>query len=96
MIVDFVLRRRQFAAGGDADLLEHQVDIGDHLGDGMLDLDAGVHLDEIELAVLIQELDGADAEILHVLHRLGAGRADLGARGGGQGPGEGPSSQTFW
>jgi hypothetical protein len=30
---------------------------------GMLDLDAGVHLDEVELAVLVEELDGADAEI---------------------------------
>ena len=49
------------------------------LGDGMLDLDPGVHFDEIELAVLVQEFDGADAEIFHVLHRLGAGRADLGA-----------------
>ena len=29
----------------------------------MLDLDARVHLDEIELAVLVEEFDGADAEI---------------------------------
>lgn len=65
-------------------LLEHEIHVGNCLGDGMLDLDTGVHFDEIELAVLIQELDGADAEILHVLHRLGAGRADLGARGSGK------------
>src|SRR5207245_6894294 len=50
----------------------------------MLDLDAGVHFDEIELAVLVEEFDGADAEIFHVPHRLGAGLANLGARGGGE------------
>src|SRR5665213_3782341 len=59
--------------GGDTDLLQHEVDVGDHLGDGMLDLDAGVHLDEIEFAVLVEKFDGADAEIFHVLHRFGAG-----------------------
>src|SRR6202008_4956658 len=72
----------ELAAGGDANLLEHEVDVGDHLGNGMLDLDAGVHLDEIELAVLVEELDGADAEIFHLLHRLGDGEPNLLARGG--------------
>ena len=69
--LDVLLRERQVAAGGDADLLEHEVDVGDHLGHRMLDLDAGVHLDEIELAVLVEELDGADAEIFELAHRLG-------------------------
>src|SRR5215470_4943338 len=46
----------------------------------MLDLDAGVHLDEIELAVLVEELDRADAEIFELLHRLGDRPADPGAR----------------
>ena len=78
--LDLVLRRRQFAAAA-MDLLQHEVDIGDHLGDRMFNLDTGVHFDEIELAVLVQEFDGADAEILHVLHCLGAAGADLGARG---------------
>ena len=67
-------------AGGDADLLEDQVDAGDHLGHRMLDLNARVHFDEIEFAVLVEELDGADAEILHLAHRLGDGLADLVAR----------------
>jgi hypothetical protein len=31
---DLVLRARQVAAGCDADLLDHKVDAGDHLGDG--------------------------------------------------------------
>ncbi len=70
----------QFLAGGDADLLEDQVDVGDHLGHRMLDLDARVHLDEIELAVLVEEFDGADAEIGNLAHRLGDRFADLVAR----------------
>ena len=64
-------------AVGDADLLEDEVDVGDHLGHRMLDLDAGVHLDEVELAVLVEELDGADAEIVELAHRLGDDLADL-------------------
>src|SRR5437868_7507860 len=81
---DLVLPRGQVAAGGDANLLQHEVDVGDTLGDGMLDLDAGVHLDEIELAVLVEEFDGADAEVFHLAHRLRAGLADLGPRSGGE------------
>ncbi len=53
----------QLLAGGDQQLLLHQVDAGDQLGHRMLDLDARVHLDEIELAVLVQELEGAGAAI---------------------------------
>src|SRR3712207_8614617 len=53
-----------FRSGGDADLLVHEVDAGDHLGHRMLHLDAGVHLDEVELAVLVQELDRAGAGVL--------------------------------
>jgi hypothetical protein len=60
---DVLLRKRQRRAGGDADLLAHQVDAGDHLGDRMLDLQARVHLDEVELAVLVQELDRAGAAV---------------------------------
>ena len=82
MAVEFhvVLRQREIVAGGDADLLEDEVDVGDHLGHRMLDLDARVHFDEIELAVLVEELDGADAEIFDLAHRLGDGFADLVAR----------------
>ena len=48
----------------------------------MFDLDARVHLDEIELAVLVEEFDGADAEITDLAHRLGHRLADLVARAG--------------
>ena len=52
-------------AEGDAQLLRHQVDPGRHLGDRVLDLDAGVHLDEEELAALVvdQELGRAGAAV---------------------------------
>ena len=72
-----LLLDRKLGAVGDPDLFKDQVDVGDHLGHRMLDLDAGVHLDEIERAVLVQELDGADAEIFHLAHRLRDGLADL-------------------
>ena len=68
---DVVLREGERRAGGDADLLAHQIDAGDHLGHRMLDLQAGVHLDEIELAVLEQELDRAGAAIAEPAHGVG-------------------------
>jgi hypothetical protein len=64
-------------AGGDADLFVDQIDAGDHLGYGMLDLQAGVHLDEVELAVLVEEFDGADAAVLQLAHGAGDDLADL-------------------
>ena len=67
-----VLREGQAAAGGDADLLVHEVDAGDRLGHRMLDLQAGVHLDEVELAVLVEELDRAGAGIAELGDGLGA------------------------
>ena len=51
---------------GDEDLRTHEVDIRDHLGDGVLDLNAGVHLDEIMVAVAVDE----------ELHRAGVDIAD--------------------
>ena len=73
--LDLVLRAGQAFAGGDADLLAHQVDAADHLGHRMLDLEPGVHLDEVEFAVLVEEFDGAGAAIAHLGHRLGDQRA---------------------
>ena len=75
---DVLLRRMSSgAAGGDADLLAHDVDAGDRFGDRMLDLQARVHLDEIEAAVLVQEFDGAGAQIAQLGERLGDDAADL-------------------
>ena len=70
----------ELCAGGDADLLEHEVDAGDGLGHRMLDLQARVHLDEVELAVLVEELDRAGAAVLDLAHGLGDRLADLLAR----------------
>ena len=54
------LRVGQRASLGDQDLAPDEVDAGDHLGDGVLDLDPRVDLDEEELAGvgIDQELDG--------------------------------------
>ena len=58
---DVALAERQLLAGGDADLLLDDVDAGDELGDRVLDLHPRVHLDEVELVVLVEELEGAGA-----------------------------------
>jgi hypothetical protein len=50
-------------AGGDQELRLHEIDARDELGHRMLDLDAGVHLDEVELPVLIEELERARAAV---------------------------------
>ena len=72
-----LLRDRQRRAGGDLDLLVDEVDAGDHLGHRMLDLDARVHLDEVELAVLVEELDRSGADIAEFGHRARDDAADL-------------------
>ena len=46
---DLFLAQRQRLAGGDAELPFDQIEAGDHLGHGMLDLEARVHLHEIEV-----------------------------------------------
>ena len=84
-----LLLERQLLAGGDADHQLDQVEAGDELGDGMLDLQTGVHLEEVELAVLVDdELDGAGALVLDGLgerdsllaHRLARLAVEEGAR----------------
>ena len=43
-------------------LLLHEVEAGHHLRDGVFDLEPGVHFEEVEIAVAIEEeLDGAHA-----------------------------------
>ena len=63
-----VLRERQLLAGRDADHLLHEVDAGDQFRHRMLDLQARVHLEEVEVAVAVDdELDRAGASIAHRL-----------------------------
>ena len=60
------LLERQPLARRDADLLLDDVDAGDELGDRVLDLDAGVDLEEEEVALVVeQELEGAGVGVLH-------------------------------
>ena len=70
-VLDLLLRRDverrlvQPVSVRDQDLAAHQVDAGHHLGHRVLDLDARVHFDEVELVAIDveQELDGAGAAI---------------------------------
>ena len=83
------LLEAELFARGDADLLVDDIDAGDALGDRVLDLEAGVHLDEVELAVLVEELDRAGARVFELAHGGGADLADLVALFGGDGRGGG-------
>ncbi|MNX99952.1 hypothetical protein D3C86_1324300 [compost metagenome] len=84
--MDVFLREGQRQTGGDADLFADQIDARDHFRDRVLDLQAGVHLDEEELAVFPQELDGADAQVADggdgLVDRLADLLATLGRQGG--------------
>ena len=63
--LDVFLPERQLLARRHAKLQMHQVEAGDELGHRMLDLQAGVHLEEVEVAVLVdQELDRAGVLIV--------------------------------
>ena len=76
---DVLLPERQLLPRGHQDLRLHDVDAGDHLGHRMLDLYPRVHLDEIELALLVQELEGARAAVADLAAGLGAALADADA-----------------
>ncbi len=62
---------------GHTDLLLHDVETRDQLGDGVLHLNPGVHLNEIELSVLVEEFNGASAAIADLLAGLGTPSPDL-------------------
>ena len=70
-----VLRERQRLARGDADLPLDEVKTADHLGDGVLDLKPGVHLEEEEVTVLVDELDGPGVVVADRLGGLDRGVA---------------------
>ena len=77
-------------------MLPHQVQAGDQLGDWVLHLDAGVHLDEVELAVGGQhELDGAGVDVARGPGGRHGRRAHPLPQLRGQGLG-GDSSSSFW
>ena len=73
---------------GHANLFAHQIDAKDRLGHRMFHLKAGVHFDEIELAILIEEFDRARADVVDIGHRVGTDLTDpraflFGDRGAG-------------
>ncbi len=70
---DVVLRIAERGAGGDADLLAHQVDVAEHFGHRMLHLQPGVHLDERELPVLIEEFQRPGVAVSQFAQRRGRG-----------------------
>ena len=74
-----LLRERERLARGDAQLLLDEVDAGHELGHGVLDLQAGVHLDEEELVgcgIGDEELDRARAEVADAAGGVAGRRAD--------------------
>ena len=89
-------RERQRLARRDPDLLGDEVDARDHLGDRVLDLQAGVHLEEEELAVLEEELDGAGVVVAARLGDLDRGLAHGLADLVGEGRRRRLSSTSFW
>ena len=79
--LDVRLLERQRLAAGDAQLLGDQIDAGDHFGDRVFDLDAGVHLEKIKICrvVVVDELDGAGAAVADVARQGRRRGANLGA-----------------
>ena len=67
-------------AGSDAQLLAHKIHPGDHLGHGMLDLQPRVHLEEIEHAVAVDELNRARVPVPGLARNARRGLADALAR----------------
>ena len=74
--VDGILRERQGLAGGDAQLPFDQIEAGDHFGDGMLDLQPGVHFHEVKQPALVDdEFDRSRADVADRLCRRDRGCA---------------------
>ena len=70
-------RAVQVVALGNLDLCLYNVDTGNLLGNGVLNLNAGVNLDEVELAVgSSQKFYGAGADVVNIFHQLDSSLAD--------------------
>ena len=64
---------------GDEDLRPDDVDVRDGLGDRVLDLDARVDFDEIEVLLILvgEEFDCAGVDVVDILHDLQRSSADI-------------------
>jgi len=88
---DVVLPEAERSTGGDEQLLLHEVEPGDLLGHGVLDLQPRVHLHEEELlrpGRLDDELHGAGAAVVDAARGLAGGGTDRGAGGRALRPGK--------
>ncbi len=75
---DLLLAERQRLAGRERDLFLHQVDPGGDFGDGVLHLDARVHLDEVVAALGVdEELERADIPVAKLHRRRNGAARDL-------------------
>ncbi len=93
--LDLPLSHGKRLAGRDPDLLAHDVDAGDRLGDGVLDLHARVHLEEVVGAVSVEEaLDRPGRAVADALAASTA-IAPIRARSSSSTAGEGVSSTSF-
>ena len=86
----------ELAALGDPDLVGDEVAAGHGLGYGVLDLDAGVELQEEEPPAADQELGRAGASVADRAGEPGSRRRRGRSRSSGSVPGDGDSSSTFW
>ncbi len=98
-----VLVDPQRLAGGDPQLQRDEVEAGDELGDRVLDLQAGVHLEEeegrfgvVEGGAVEQELDRPGALVADGRGPRRRPRRRAAARSAASTAGEGASSTTFW
>src|SRR5471032_2859128 len=73
----FILLDRQRLTGSDTQLLFDQVNAGDHFSNRMLNLNTGVHFDEIELAVFIKELESTRTAVVDIHTGFSAAFADV-------------------
>ena len=84
--MDIALDKRQALASRNHDLGSHNVNARDPFRHRMLDLDAGIHLDKIKLAVFVEKLKGSRAAVTELLdggHTAFANSLDQFARNAG-------------
>ena len=87
--VHILLAQGQLLTGRDTDLLPDKVEIRDLFGHGVLHLDARIHLDKEELAVLVEIFDRPDTKIAQLFNSGARDLADPGALVVGEGRGQG-------
>ena len=86
----------QRLARGDPHLLAHDVDARDELRDGVLDLQAAVHLDEVRLPSGPRTNSNVPAPWYPTETHARATDASISSRVSGVSAGEGDSSRSFW